>query len=191
MTFDLYRENKPMSEESVQFVKKISYKRVAKDRVVTLRFMMVDRDAARPVEVQEELSYLHGGYGDIFPKVEAALEGAAVEDKLDLELSADEAFGPRNEKLVMEIPAERLPEEARAVGMRIEGETGDGRSGGFTVTAVEGNSATIDGNHPLAGRNLQLFIKVIDVREAGEEEIRAGHPIVPPKSGGDAAPLPH
>ncbi|WP_459870852.1 FKBP-type peptidyl-prolyl cis-trans isomerase [Endothiovibrio diazotrophicus] len=180
-----------MSEESVQFVKKISYKRVAKDRVVTLRFMMVDRDAARPVEVQEELSYLHGGYGDIFPKVEAALEGAAVEDKLDLELSADEAFGPRNEKLVMEIPAERLPEEARAVGMRIEGETGDGRSGGFTVTAVEGNSATIDGNHPLAGRNLQLFIKVIDVREAGEEEIRAGHPIVPPKSGGDAAPLPH
>ena len=179
-----------MAEESVQFVKKVSYKRIAKNRVVTVRFVMIDLNEDQPIEFQEEQSYLHGGYGEIFPKVEEALEGKSVEDKVDLRLPPEDGFGPRNENLVMEIPADKLPEEARTVGVRIEGETGDGRTAGFTVTALEGNSATIDGNHPLAGRELQLFLKILDVREASEEEIRAGHAIVAPKEAAEA-PVTH
>ena len=176
-----------MSEEFVQFVKKSSYKRVAKDRVVSLRFVMIDLGEDKPIEFQEQLQYLHGGYGEIFPKVEAALEGKSAEDKVDMTLSPEEGFGPRNEALVMEIPVEKLPEDARTVGMRIEGETGDGRTAGFTVTELNDTRATIDGNHPLAGRELQMFIKILDIREASEEERRAGHAIVAPAEGEAAA----
>ena len=45
----------------------------------------------------------------------------------------------------------------------------------YTVTDAEDDNITVDGNHPLAGVNLNLGVKVVDVREASEEEVEHGH----------------
>jgi FKBP-type peptidyl-prolyl cis-trans isomerase SlyD len=44
-----------------------------------------------------------------------------------------------------------------------------------TVTKIEGNTVTIDGNHPMAGIDLNFDVSVLDVREASEEELQHGH----------------
>jgi FKBP-type peptidyl-prolyl cis-trans isomerase SlyD len=58
--------------------------------------------------------------------------------------------------------------------MRLHAQTDQGPRA-VTVTAVTGDMVTIDGNHPLAGQNLNFDIEIVDVRDATEEELSHGH----------------
>ena len=83
------------------------------------------------------LAYLHGGYENIFPKVEAALEGRAVGFATTLDLAVEDAFGARDESLVRTIPKE--PSSARREGGRpAAGVGGDGQPAVFNVVKIKG-----------------------------------------------------
>jgi FKBP-type peptidyl-prolyl cis-trans isomerase SlyD len=116
----------------------------------------------------QEISYLHGGYGQMLGALEKALEGKGPGESVLLQLEPDEAFGDYDAELVRVEPQERYGEGV-AIGMQVEeGEVI------YTVTDVAGGSVVLDGNHPLAGMALRFSVVILTVRAAREEEIQRG-----------------
>ena len=125
-------------------------------------------------EGQEPLSYLHGA-GNIIPGLEKALVGKSVGDKLNVSVAAAEAYGERDDAMVQQLDSSMFSGiDQIEVGMEFHAETEHGLQV-VTVTGVEGDQVTIDGNHPLAGVDLNFDVEVTDVREATEDEIAHGH----------------
>jgi FKBP-type peptidyl-prolyl cis-trans isomerase SlyD len=122
------------------------------------------------VELQppSDLSYLHGGYGELLAALERALEGKGPGESVRLQLEPEDAFGEYDADLVRLEPAERYG-EGLEVGMEVEEE-----SRFYTVTDIAGGRVVLDGNHPLAGMALRFSIEIVTVRNASAEEIKRG-----------------
>lgn len=160
--------------------------RIEAGTVVTLGFELRDCDGVALEDPGAELTYLHGGFGGIFPKVEAALAGKQAGDELDMTLEPEDAFGEYDAQLLRVEPRERFPETLE-VGMQFEGVPGDDEDQAliYTVTDVTPEGVVVDGNHPWAGERLWVKCAVKSVRRARDEELAEGQP------GGEAgiAPL--
>lgn len=148
--------------------------KIGKNTAVTLRYKVADASGKLLEESKEPMAYLHGGYGNTFPKVEAALEGQLPGYQTMIELQPQDAFGLRDESLVQTIPKTQFPPGVK-VGGQLEGRGEDGRTQVFTVVKIKGDKVLLDGNHPLAGKALRFSVTVLDVRAASEEEIAHGH----------------
>lgn len=152
--------------------------RVDAGTVVTIAYELRDVDGALLDEEGATVAYLHGGYGGIFPKVEAALEGGGAGHEVALTLEPEDAFGDYDPALLRVEPRDAFPEVLQ-VGMRFEGVPGDEASGDdariYTVTGIADEQVVVDGNHPLAGERVWFRCTVREVREATEEELRHGH----------------
>lgn len=124
---------------------------------------------------KEPLAYLHGA-GNIIPGLENALTGKAIGDNMTVAVSAAEGYGEVQSELIQEVPREAFQGvDSIEVGMQFEAQTGQGGSVPVTVTAVTDESVTVDGNHPLAGKNLNFEVSVEDIRDATAEELEQGH----------------
>jgi FKBP-type peptidyl-prolyl cis-trans isomerase SlyD len=120
------------------------------------------------------LIYLHG-QGNIVIGLENALTGKTIGDTLDVTVTPDEGYGNREDYMVETVNHsmfEGLDEISIGKQFHAEGNTGPVV---VTVTKIEGDEITIDGNHPLAGENLNFAIEVIAIREATEDELTHGH----------------
>jgi FKBP-type peptidyl-prolyl cis-trans isomerase SlyD len=115
-----------------------------------------------------ELSYLHGGYGEMLPALEQALEGKGAGEAVRLQLEPEQAFGDYDPQLLRVEPLGRYG-EGLTVGMQIEE---DNRL--YTVTDVAGGSVVLDANHPLAGMALRFSCVILSIRAATEDEVRRG-----------------
>ena len=147
---------------------------IAKDTVVSLDVELSDLWGKLIQRSDEPLQYLHGGYGNIFPAAEAALEGKQVKDRVEVRLEPDEAFGEYDESLLKVEPRSRFP-EILELGMRFEGAAGgDDADLIFTVTDMAEDKVVLDANHALAGMALKLSCTVVGVRPATEAEIQNG-----------------
>ena len=135
--------------------------------MVALRVEMHDAQGVQ-LQAPSELTYLHGGYGELLPALERALEGKSPGESVRLQLEPDHAFGDYHAELLRVEPAERYGEGIE-VGMEVEE---DARF--YTVTDVAGGKVVLDGNHPLAGMALRFFLQVVSVRTAKPEEISRG-----------------
>jgi FKBP-type peptidyl-prolyl cis-trans isomerase SlyD len=149
---------------------------ITKDRVVSIDYTLRDtkNNILDTSSGSEPLLYLHG-HENIIPGLEKALEQKVSGDRIRVNISAAEAYGERDERLVVKVPLDRF-EGINAVeeGMQFEAETPDG-SRMVRVTEVADKTVTVDGNHPLAGMDLNFEVTVVDVREAGAEELAHGH----------------
>jgi FKBP-type peptidyl-prolyl cis-trans isomerase SlyD len=125
---------------------------------------------AHGVELQprSELTYLHGGYGELLIALEQALEGKAPGEAVSVQLEPEQAFGEYDAALLRVEPVARYGPGLQ-VGMEVEED-----SRFYTVTDIAGGKAVLDGNHPLAGMALRFFCQVLSVRSANAEEIRRG-----------------
>jgi len=147
---------------------------IAKDTIVSLDVELSDIWGELIQRSEEPLQYLHGGYGNIFPAAEAALEGKRVKDRIEARLEPEDAFGDYDENLLRVEPRSRFP-EVLEVGMRFEGATGgDDANLIFTVTDIAEDKVVLDANHPLAGMALKLSCTIVGVRPATDVEIRNG-----------------
>jgi FKBP-type peptidyl-prolyl cis-trans isomerase SlyD len=108
---------------------------------------------------------VHGSYGQIFEKLEQALEGKRAHDSLQVQLEPEDAFGEYDAQLLRVERAGRYGEGV-AVGMEIEE---DERI--YRVTDVAGGAVVLDANHPLAGMALRFSVVVLAVRAATREEL--------------------
>ena len=151
---------------------------VAKNSVITLDYHVTDPDGEVVDEGREPLVYLHGGFEDIFPKIEEALQGKKVGESVQVKLQPDEAFGDYDAQLVQVEPRKDFPKEIQ-VGMQFEG----GPEGGgddedfiiYRVTEIADDKVVLDGNHPLAGMALIFTCTVTSIRPASAEELEHGH----------------
>jgi len=148
--------------------------KIEKNTAVTLRYKVSDAQGKLLEESKEPMVYLHGGYGNTFPKIEEALDGQTVGFTTTLELQPQDAFGLRDENLVQTIPKTQFPPGVK-VGGQLEGRGEDGQTHVFTVVKIKGPVVHLDGNHPMAGKALRFNLSVTDVRAASEEEIAHGH----------------
>ena len=151
--------------------------RITKNCVVTSNFQLFDGDG---VEIDSSdrdgpLVYLHGA-DDLLPDLEIALDGHVSGDRLSVELTPDQAFGEHDPSLVDRAPRENFPGiDVIEPGMRFQTEMDDGTPMVVTVTDVDDQWVTVDGNHELAGRHLRFELEVVEVREATAEEKAHGH----------------
>jgi len=114
------------------------------------------------------MTYLHGGYGQMFEALERAFEGKGPGESLLVQLEPEQAFGEYDAGLVRVEPAERYGDGV-AVGMEVEEDANL-----YTVTDVAGGKVVLDGNHPLAGMALRFSCVILTVRAATEEERKRG-----------------
>ena len=149
--------------------------RIAKDTAVTLRYKIFNDKGKLIEEARQPMVYLHGGYQNTLPKIEEAMEGRARGYRTTLKLAPLDAFGTRDEGLVQTVARSSLPGTPK-VGAQFRGQTGTSQSEVvFRVTRFEGDSAIMDGNHPLAGQAVQFDLTVMDIRPASAEEITHRH----------------
>ena len=149
--------------------------RIAKDTAVTLRFKILDAKGKLIEEARQPMVYLHGGYQNTLPKIDEAMEGRARGYRTTLKLAAADAFGTRDESLVQTVARSSLPGTPK-IGAQFRGQTGTSQSDVvFRVIRFVGDSAIMDGNHPLADQAVQFDLTVMDIRAASEEEIAHRH----------------
>ncbi len=144
---------------------------VSTDHWVTVHYRLFDSEGEPVEDGVRELTYLHGGYGNVFTPIEVALEGKGEGESVSLYLEPADTFGDYDADLVAMVERERLPERVEA-GMTFEGipgEASDGRL--YTVTDMTDHVVVLDGNHPLAGMALRFELTVVGVRPADFDEI--------------------
>ena len=148
--------------------------KIGKDSVVTLQYKVADAQGKLLEASAKPMTYLHGGYENTLPKIEAALDGQETGYQVTLALQPEDAFGARDERLAKTISRSDFPPGVK-VGGQLEGYTADGRPQVFNVVKIKGDQVLLDGNHPLAGKALRFSLKVTGVRAATEEEITHRH----------------
>jgi FKBP-type peptidyl-prolyl cis-trans isomerase SlyD len=151
---------------------------IDKPCVVALTWKLADAQNQPIDELREPTEFLWGG-DDLLPRLEQALQGLEPGSEVDLHLEPEHAFGDYDPALVCFEARSLFPEGIEA-GMRIEGLPEGAVTPGmpddalYTITEIYPEHVVLDGNHPLAGIALRLQVKVVEVREASEEELEAG-----------------
>jgi FKBP-type peptidyl-prolyl cis-trans isomerase SlyD len=151
--------------------------KIQNNSVVCFHYSLTDDDGISidSSEGKEPLGYLHGA-GNIIPGLEKALEGKEVGDSLTVAVKAAEGYGEVQKELIQEVPRDAFQGiDTIELGMQFEAQTGQGGSVPVTVIAVTDELVTVDGNHPLAGKNLNFDVSIEEIREASEEELAQGH----------------
>ncbi|MDR2874370.1 MAG: peptidylprolyl isomerase [Methylobacillus sp.] len=148
---------------------------IAMNTVVSITYELRDTDDNVLEVASAPISYLHGGYDNIFPRVEEELHGKKEGDTLTLVLEPADAFGDYDEELVQVEPVSAFPTDKLEVGMQFEGEDPSGDVVLYTITDIEDGQAVVDGNHPWAGERVNFKCTVTGVRPATKEEIEHGH----------------
>lgn len=150
--------------------------KVADKTVVVIDYTLTDNDG-QVIDTSEgagPLAYLHGA-GNIVEGLEEALAGKESGDNVKTTVAPEKAYGMRHEEMQQDVPKELFGGvENIEAGMQFQSET---EQGPVLVTVVEVGDevVTVDGNHPLAGVELNFDVTIREVREANEEEIEHGH----------------
>ncbi|MGW4119763.1 FKBP-type peptidyl-prolyl cis-trans isomerase [Nocardia sp. NPDC004711] len=151
---------------------------IAADKVVSIEYTLkADDGEVLDTSVGEApLVYLHGA-DNIVPGLEQALEGKSTGDELVVVVEPEDAYGEYLAELVSAVPRDMFEGvDELEPGMEFHAEAPDGDSQIVVVRQVEGDEVTIDANHPLAGQRLHFTVKVVDIRDASEDELAHGHP---------------
>jgi FKBP-type peptidyl-prolyl cis-trans isomerase SlyD len=148
---------------------------IGREKAVTIEYTLKD-DGGQVLDTSEgrpPLTYLHG-VGTLVPGLEKALDGKGAGDAVDVTLTPDEGYGARDERLIRNMPLRKLRNQDVVVGQRVPADF-DGAARLVLITALRGDYATVDANHPLAGKTLHFSVKVVGVRDATAEELAHGH----------------
>lgn len=149
---------------------------ITQDSVVSIHYTLTN-DAGETLDSSaggEPLVYMQGN-GNLILGLENALDGKVAGDKLSVKIKPADGYGDYDKALLQRVPRRSfkgIPEIK--VGMQFQMQTPHGPRT-VTVTQMQGDMVTIDGNHPLAGQNLNFDVEITEVRAATEEELSHGH----------------
>ena len=148
---------------------------IKEGKFVGLTYKVTDKKTGHVLtRVEFPLGYIHGHNEILAPSVHMELEGKSAGDVIEVPIDGDQIFGPRDEALVFTDHIENVPEEYRQVGTSILMENDKGQTRSFLVTRVDDETLTVDGNNPLCGRQVIFTLEILTVRDATEEETKAG-----------------
>jgi FKBP-type peptidyl-prolyl cis-trans isomerase SlyD len=122
----------------------------------------------------EPLHFLENSQ-QIIPGLEKVLSLMNVGDKRKIEVKAQDAYGDVNPELVIKVKRTQFPPDAQLqVGDQFQVNE-DAHSPVFTIKSLETEEVTVDGNHPMAGKDLFFDVEIVTVRPATQEEMAHGH----------------
>ena len=146
---------------------------VAPGQWVHLRYRIFDSTGAALEDVPREITYLHGGHGELLAALETALEGREAGESVSAYLEPDAAYGQYDAERIVLVPRAQLPETLEA-GMTFEGIPGEAPDGRlYVATDITDDVVVLDANHPLAGIAVRFELEILAVRPASAEEIAA------------------
>lgn len=148
--------------------------KIEKNTAVTLRYKVADAKGLLIEAPKDPMVYLHGGYNNTLPKIEAALDGREAGYAVTLDLQPEDAFGLRDESLARSIPKSEFPPGVK-VGGQLKGYNDAGAEQIYNVVKIKGDQVLLDGNHALAGKALRFTVNVVSVRAASDEEVAHQH----------------
>ena len=149
---------------------------IESNSVVTLHYTLKDNDG-NVIDQSDDGSflYMHGAM-NIIPGLENALAGKSSGDEISVKVSPEEGYGVKDDARIQEVPKDMFDSaEEIQVGVQFHAQGPDGSAVVVTVVEVKDDAVVIDGNHALAGMDLNFEVKIVDVREASAEEIEHGH----------------
>ena len=150
---------------------------IAANKAVSIDYTLTN-DAGEVIDSSAggaPLAYLQGA-GNIIVGLEKALEGKQVGDQVKVAIEPEDAYGEYSAELVTTLSRAMFEGvDELEVGMQFHASGPDGGMQIVTIRDVEGDDVIVDGNHPLAGQRLNFEVKIVEVREASDEEIAHGH----------------
>lgn len=149
---------------------------VANNCVVVIDYVLRDDDGDILDASQDgDFAYLHGAE-NIISGLENALSGKQAGDKVSVRIEPKDAYGAIDPDRIQVVPRDMFEADADIqAGMQFHAQSPEGHMMVITVTEVDGDEITIDGNHAMAGMNLNFEVDVVEVREASAEELSHGH----------------
>jgi len=149
---------------------------IAQHKAVTINYTLTN-DKGEVLDTSDggdPLAYIHGA-GALISGLESALEGKGAGDSLKVSIKPEDAYGMRDDSMQRVVPREAFGGEVELeVGMVFQS-SGEQGPKMIMVTAIDGDDVTVDGNHPLAGEQLNFDVEVVGVRDATTEELEHGH----------------
>ncbi len=154
---------------------------VEEDCVVTITYALYNEDEdvfLEEIGEGEALSYLHG-HKNIVPGLEDALAGLSEDDRFDVVVPPEEAYGERYDELISEVDRARVPigdEAEEGDIVRVESEEAE-QPEMWKILEISDETVTVDANRLLAGLTLRFEGDILAIRDASDEEIEAGRPL--------------
>jgi FKBP-type peptidyl-prolyl cis-trans isomerase SlyD len=150
--------------------------KIEKDRVVRFHYAVAETGQAaveNSKEAGEPIAILFG-HGNIIPGLEKAMDGREAGDSFKTTVPAAEAYGEKREGLSQRVPKKHFGAQKLEPGMQVVLQTNFGPRA-VTIEKVGMSVVDVDLNHPMAGKDLDFDIEIVEVREASEEELAHGH----------------
>lgn len=148
---------------------------IADRRIATIHFTLFDDEGRQVGSTYGHDPLVHMfGTGGIVPGLEKTLAGKQAGDRFEVNVAPDEGFGPRHPELVQTLPRSMFNgAQTPSVGNKLLAQTAKGPLD-VVVTDIDGDTITVDGNHPLAGKPFRLEVEVVDVRVPTPQELQFG-----------------
>lgn len=160
------------SNDSGAYLGRRKFVQIEKHKHVTLAYSLKNDQGTLldSTKDQNPFAYVHGTSA-IMPALEQALMGKSPGDEVTVRIPSERAYGERNESLVFSISKAKFNDtDTIAPGTRVRVRTPSGEQI-LEITEVDGERVTLDGNHPLAGVNLNFEVSVVRVRDCTKEEL--------------------
>ncbi len=153
-----------------------NFNKVEKDLVVTMEYSLsVDGEIVDTSEGSEPIAFIQG-QGNIIPGLEKELYGLSIGDKKSVFVPAAEGYGIYDPEAVMKVDRAEFPTEIPLeAGVEVSIQNEDGEVMVAVIESFDDKNITLNGNHPLAGKDLNFDISIAGLREATAEELEHGH----------------
>lgn len=155
----------------------MSEQKVSRNKAVYVTYSILDQSGAVYEQYEMPVGYVHGGNSPLFEKIEAALEGKKIGDRVEVSLNPQEGFGEPDPNLSFTDDIENVPPEYRHIGAEVEFQNERGENVRFRVSRIADGKLTVDSNHPLAGQTVTFLVSVVNIRDASMDEIVSGLPM--------------
>lgn len=147
------------------------------NKVITINYTLKDTEGnlLDSTDNGGPFSFITGNM-QVLPGLEEALVSMIIGSKKNIKLAAADAYGEYDENAIQKVNRSLFPEEAELeTGMTYFAHSPEGQHIQFVITKIENDDITVNFNHPLAGKNLEFDVELLDVRDATPEEISHGH----------------
>ncbi len=155
----------------------MSEQTVRPGKFVALVYTILD-DRGELIEQHDKpLGFVYGSDTELIGNMDQAVQGKSVGDEVEVHLRPQDAYGERDPSLTFSDDLENVPPQYHHLGAEVPMQSEDGEVKNFYVTDISGETLTVDGNHPLAGKTLTIRVRIVEVRDAtpGEDKVSGIH----------------
>jgi FKBP-type peptidyl-prolyl cis-trans isomerase SlyD len=148
----------------------MSQESIKNGKFVSLTYSICDIEGNVLEQSDLPVNYIHGGETELIGGMDKAVVGKQPGDEVSITVSPEGGFGEHDPNLTFTDDIENVPPQFRQLGAEVQMQNEAGEIKSFFVTKIENGKLTVDGNHPLAGKELKVHIKILEVRDATKED---------------------